>query len=90
MSYALIQLKMVVLIILEIGSKNPVLLERVTSFLVSDSKSKRYIIYHSIKEGDYTATKWGSGKVFTVKNQVSILCRQIMVHGRNTVRYRNE
>lgn len=56
MSYALIQLKMVVLIILEIGSKNPVLLE-IGSFLASDSKSKRYIIYHSIKEGDYTATK---------------------------------
>uniref|UniRef100_A0A9I9CM76 Remorin C-terminal domain-containing protein n=1 Tax=Cucumis melo TaxID=3656 RepID=A0A9I9CM76_CUCME len=27
---------------------------------------------------------------YTVKNQVGILCKQIMVHGRNTVRYRNE
>lgn len=52
MSYALIQFKTVVLIILENAPKNPValifrswvLLERVTSFLVSDSMSKQYII----------------------------------------------
>lgn len=94
-SYPLSQFKLVVLIISpqESGYVNlwgTSFARKNNLFLVSGGMSKWYIIYPSIKRWIITATRWSLGTVFTFDNQASILCRQIMVHSRNTVRYQNK